>query len=59
MGYNVRTITRMESRVNELIEGLEHYVNVFDNAKLFTGPSLHFHLKTIDLLHRFFSKRSS
>jgi len=39
----------MRSRVNELVEGFGHYVDVFDEAKLFTGPSLYFHFKTLDL----------
>jgi hypothetical protein len=41
----------MQNRVGQLIAGFDQYVEVFDKAQLFTGPSLYFHLKTIQMLH--------
>lgn len=52
MGRHPDTVRRMEERVGKLIEGFGGYVDEFDQAELFTGPSLYFHFKTLDLLHR-------
>lgn len=52
MRSHENTIIRMQDRVKELIEDFGQYVDTFDQAKLFTGPSLYFHFKTMDLLHQ-------
>ena len=49
MGKHAKTLERMRGRVDQLIGDLEHYVDVFERAKLFTGPSLYFHTKTLAL----------
>jgi hypothetical protein len=41
----------MQNRVGQLIAGFDQYVEAFDEAQLFTGPSLYFHLKTVKMLH--------
>jgi hypothetical protein len=40
----------MDRRVRELIDRFEEYIEVFDQASLFTGPSLYFHEQTIKRL---------
>ncbi len=52
MGQHADTLRRMQERVSELIERFGHYVDEFDQANIFSGPSLHFHFKTLYLLHR-------
>jgi hypothetical protein len=52
MGRHADTLRRMQERVSELIESFGQYVDEFDRANLFSGPSLYFHFKTLDLLHR-------
>jgi hypothetical protein len=52
MARRPETLERMRRRVDRLIGDFDHYVDVFDRAALFTGPSLYFHLKTIDLRGR-------
>ena len=49
MGKHAKTLERMRDRVNELVRDFEHYVDVFEKAELFTGPSLYFHDKTLAL----------
>jgi hypothetical protein len=52
MGRREETVRRTEQRVRDLIEGFDDCCDAFDRANLFTGPSLYFHLKTLDLLHK-------
>jgi len=40
----------LEDRVRELQKGFPGYVDAFATAKLFTGPSLHFHERTLHVL---------
>jgi hypothetical protein len=47
-----RTAQRMEKRVQQLTRSFGSYVDVFNAARLFTGPSLYFHWKTRNLLRR-------
>jgi len=42
----------MQERVESLIEHFDEYVVVFDQRNLFTGPSVYFHTKTLELLRR-------
>ena len=44
------TVARMDRRVGELTQGFSSYVETFTRSRLFTGPSLYFHWKTIRLL---------
>ena len=46
------TIRRMQERVESLIEHFDEYVGVFDQRNLFTGPSVYFHGKTLEILRR-------
>ncbi len=46
------TIRRMQERVELLIEYFDEYVVVFDQRNLFTGPSIYFHTKTLEILRR-------
>jgi len=55
MGRHANTLRRMQNRVTRLVKGFGHYVDVFDQAELFTGPSLYFHFKTLDLLRHYAS----
>lgn len=41
------TVQRMQRRVAELVHGFSTYCDRFDEAHLFTGPSLYFHYKTL------------
>ena len=43
------TIERMERGVGQFVQCFGRCIDVFDRAALFTGPSLYFHLKAIDL----------
>ena len=52
MGKHSKTLERMHRRVSELMNDFGYYVDVFDQASLFTGPSLYFHFKTLELLRR-------
>ena len=47
-----RTVRRMEERCGQLIAGFDGYIRQFEMAKPFTGPSLHFHLRTIEVLRK-------
>ncbi|UVT18407.1 MAG: hypothetical protein H8K03_11185 [Nitrospira sp.] len=40
-------------RVNDLVREFEIYCDEFDNAGLFSGPSVYFHNKTISLLRKY------
>lgn len=41
----------MDARVAELTQDFARYVDDFRREELFTGPSLYFHLRTLDVLH--------
>gem|GEM_PF-3367234 len=45
-----RAVPRMEERRKRLVDGFDGYIRRFETAKPFTGPSLHFHLRTIGVL---------
>lgn len=47
-----RTVRRMEERCDRLISGFDEYIREFELADPFTGPSLHFHLRTIGVLRQ-------
>lgn len=49
-----REVTRQKvyGRVQKLQENLTHYLDVFDYAEKFSGPSIHFHRRTISHLRR-------
>jgi len=44
------TLNRMQDRVGKLIAGLDRYIEAFNSANPFTGPSLYFHLRTLAVL---------
>jgi hypothetical protein len=44
------TKRRMEERVQSLIEHFSEYVDLFYQKNLFTGPSVYFHNKTLEIL---------
>lgn len=46
----VRTRNPNIDNVNQLIQDFERYIHIFDERVPFTGPTLHFHKKTIDRL---------
>lgn len=46
------TLQRTEERVRDLIDGFAGYIETFEGAGLFTGPSLYFHSKTIERLRQ-------
>jgi hypothetical protein len=43
----------MQERVKLLIERFNEYVNVFNQRNLFTGPSVYFHNKTLEVLRKY------
>lgn len=49
---SAKTLARMRSRVEELSAGFEQFVASFGSRDLFTGPSLFFHLKTVEVRAR-------
>jgi hypothetical protein len=53
MAFRGETITRMEKRVSELIKDFGRYVDAFNGAKLFTGPSLYFHHQALEQLRSY------
>jgi hypothetical protein len=52
MGRREESVRRTEQRVRDLIEGFDDCCDAFDRANLFTGPSLYFHFKTLELLRK-------
>jgi hypothetical protein len=46
-GLRDATKQRMHQRVEELVHGFSSYCDHFDEARLFSGPSLYFHYKTL------------
>jgi hypothetical protein len=47
-----KTLERMNERVKELIENFDDFVGYFDKASIFSGPSLYFHKKVIEILRK-------
>lgn len=45
----------MDSRVVDLSNNLKHFIDVFEEAEKFSGPSLYFHHKTIKCLRSYSS----
>jgi hypothetical protein len=45
----------MDSRVAELAANLQHFIDVFEKAAKFSGPSLYFHNKTLKCLRGYSS----
>jgi hypothetical protein len=50
MALKTETVQRMDQRVQELIADFGHFVEVFDRARRFSGPSLYFHYRTLERL---------
>ena len=46
------TIKRMNERVERLINRFDEYIEIFKEKNLFTGPSVYFHYKTLDILRK-------
>jgi len=44
------TIRRMQERVESLIDQFDEYIDIFNQRNLFTGPSIYFHNKTLEIL---------
>jgi hypothetical protein len=42
----------IEHRLHDLCSGLNRYVAKFDKERIFTGPSLYFHQRTIERRRR-------
>lgn len=53
MGRQEKTFKRMNDRVKELKENFDGFIEYFDSTSIFSGPSLYFHKKTIDILRRY------
>ena len=47
------TISRIRERIGALCSSFNYYIEEFDRANLFTGPSLYFHFRTLDKLKSF------
>ncbi|MBN1488344.1 MAG: hypothetical protein JXA69_00375 [Phycisphaerae bacterium] len=47
-----KTLARMRTRVAQLSAEFDRYVTAFNHEALFTGPSLYFHLKTVEIRAR-------
>lgn len=43
----LKTVHRMENRINKLIRNFDDYLRHFENANLFTGPCQYFHIETV------------
>lgn len=50
IGRNVAI--RMESRLNDLIQGFDTYADYFDKSILFTGPCQYFHIATLNRVRK-------
>lgn len=50
MGFQSKTLDRMDRRTDSLIAEFPTCLKSFAEANLFTGPSLHFHLRTLAIL---------
>ena len=49
MASSPSTLRRLDDRVSRLIRELPNCLNRFESSGLFTGPSIHFHVKTLEL----------
>ena len=47
-----KTLERMNERVKELKENFDDFVEYFDSTPIFSGPSLYFHKRVIDILRK-------
>lgn len=47
-----RTLERLRDRVEKLCTNFSYYIAKFDESDLFTGPSLYFHFRTLNQLHK-------
>lgn len=50
MGRQLQTLSRMNERVEELKRDFKLFVRHFDNTLVFSGPSIYFHKKVINIL---------
>lgn len=50
MGSTAKVIKRMDQRVEELSSDIPHWLHAFNSAEKFSGPSLYFHLRTLECL---------
>lgn len=48
--FRERTLERMRHRVEKLCSNFTHYLQKFDDAEKFTGPSVYFHIRTLETL---------
>lgn len=55
MPSSEKVLLRMDSRVADLSKNLKHFIDVFEVAAKFSGPSLYFHHKTIKCLRSYSS----
>jgi hypothetical protein len=53
VGFLASTLVRMDRQVEALVQGFEHYVQVFDASRRFGGPSIYFHDRTLERLRSF------
>lgn len=53
MARREQTQQRTRTRVQELIRDFGSYLDAFEQASLFTGPSLYFHFKTLERLRQY------
>jgi hypothetical protein len=44
------TIERSKRRLDELLASLDVFVEIFDRSRLFTGPSVYFHYRSLERL---------
>ncbi len=49
MASRTTTLDRMDDRVGDVIANFERYHGAFADQKLFTGPSLHFHRRALEV----------
>lgn len=52
MGSSTKVARRMDARIVELAGYMPRWLRAFDGAERFSGPSLYFHRRTLDCLHR-------
>lgn len=47
-----KTLERMTKRLKELKDNFDEFLDHFDKTRIFSGPSLYFHKKVIDILRK-------
>jgi len=57
MGSKATVTARMDQRTEDLSRDLPRWLRAFDAAAKFSGPSLYFHLRTLDCLRRYPPRR--